>query len=131
MVSYVAYLGQMIWPADLSVVYPYHVGGLIIAQALLASLFLLIISVAFFICREKYPFLLVGWLWFLGMLVPMIGIVQVGNQRRADRYTYLSQIGLYFLLVWGAMQLFAKWPRGRQVLIAIALLTVTGLMADG
>src|SRR5204863_8943949 len=67
-VSYVAYLGQMIWPVGFSVVYPYHVGELIIAQALLASLVLLIISVVSFIWRGKYPFLLVGWLWFLGVL---------------------------------------------------------------
>ena len=129
-VSYVAYLGQMIWPAGLAVVYPYPEGGLNIAQALLASLVLLIISVVFFIWRGKYPFLLIGWLWFLGMLVPMIGIVQVGAQARADRYTYLAQIGLYLLVTWGAMELFAKWRRGREVLIAIALLIVTGLMAD-
>ncbi len=130
MVSYVAYLGQMIWPANLSVIYPYAVGGLNIAQTLLASLVLLIISVVFFIWRRKYPFLLVGWLWFLGVLVPMIGIVQVGKQARADRYTYLAQIGLYLLVTWSAMELFAKWRRGRQVLIAIALLLVTGLVAD-
>src|SRR5213078_2124197 len=130
MVSYVAYLGQMIWPVGFSVVYPYHVGGLIIAQALLASLVLLIISVVFFIGRWKYPFLLVGWLWFLGVLVPMIGIVQVGSQARADRYTYLAQIGLYLLVTWGALELSSKWRGGREVLIAVAGLIVTGLMAD-
>jgi protein O-mannosyl-transferase len=130
MVSYVAYLGQMIWPVGLSLVYPYHVGGRIIAQALLASLVLLIISVVFFIWRRKYPFLLVGWLWFLGVLVPMIGIVQVGSQARADRYTYLAQIGLYLLVTWGALELPTKWRGGREVLIAVAVLIVTGLTAD-
>ena len=118
----------MIWPAGLAVFYPYPEGNL--AQAILASLVLLIISVVFFIWRGKYPFLLIGWLWFLGMLVPMIGIVQVGAQARADRYTYLPQIGLYLLVTWGAMELFARWRRGREVLIAIALLIVTGLTAD-
>jgi len=113
-----------------SVVYPYHVGGLIIAQALFASLVLLIISVVFFIGRGKYPFLLVGWLWFLGVLVPMIGIVQVGSQARADRYTYLAQIGLYLLVTWGALELFTKWHGGRKVLIAVAVLIITGLTAD-
>src|SRR5204862_6830054 len=78
MVSYVAYLREMIWPADLAVMYPYPVGILDMAQALIASLILLIISVVFFIWRGKFPFLLVGWLWFLWMLVSMIGIVQVG-----------------------------------------------------
>lgn len=129
-VSYVTYLGQMIWPAGLAVFYPYPEGGLNIAQAILASLVLLIISVLFFIWRGKYPFLLIGWLWFLGMLLPMIGIVQVGEQARADRYTYLSQIGLYFLATWGAMELFAGWRRGREVLIASALVIVTGLIAQ-
>jgi protein O-mannosyl-transferase len=129
-VSYVAYLGQMIWPAGLAVVYPFPQGGWNIIQTILALLVLLLISVVFFTWRVKYPFLLVGWLWFLGMLVPMIGIVQVGMQIRADRYTYLSEIGLYLLVTWGAIEVFSKWRRGREVSIALALLIVTGLMAD-
>jgi len=129
-VSYVAYIGQMIWPTGLSASYPYQEGTLMVGQAILALLILVIISMVSFIWRRKYPFLLVGWLWFLGMLLPMIGLVQVGNQSRADRYTYLSQIGLYFLLTWGAMELFTKWDRGRQLLIALGLLIVIGLMAD-
>ena len=130
MVSYVFYIGRMLWPTGLSAVYPYQVGPTVVAQAVLAFLLLATISVVFFLWRGKYPFLLVGWLWFLGMLVPMIGLVQVGSQSRADRYTYLSQIGLYFLLTWGAIELFAKWHRGRQLLIALGLLLVIGLMAD-
>ena len=129
-VSYVTYLGQMIWPAGLAVLYPHPEGNLNIAQAILAFLLLMIISMIFLIWRGKYPFLLTGWLWFLGMLVPMIGIVQVGAQARADRYTYLPQIGLYVLATWGAMELFAGWRRGPEVLIAIALLIVTGLITD-
>ena len=130
MVSYVAYLGQMIWPAGLSVVYPYASGGPNIGQVILASLILLIISVAFFIWRGKYPFLLTGWLWFLGVLVPMIGIVQVGAQARADRYTYLAQIGLYLLVTWGALELSTKWRGAREGLIAVAILIVTAIAAD-
>ena len=129
--SYAAYLGQMIWPAHLAVFYPYPPpGNLNIAKAILAFLLLTIISLMFFLWRRKLPFLLVGWLWFLGMLVPMIGIVQVGEQARADRYTYLAQIGLYLLITWGAMELFARWRHARQVLIAFALLIVTGLTVD-
>jgi Tfp pilus assembly protein PilF len=71
-----------------------------------------------------------GWFWYLGMLVPVIGFVQVGEQARADRYMYLPQIGLGLLATWGAMELFAKRRRGREVLIAMALLIVTGLVAD-
>ena len=127
-VSYGLYLGQMFLPTGLAVFYP--LGSLTIAQAVVAFLVLLIISVVFFVWRGQYPFLLIGWLWFLGMLVPMIGIVQVGQQARADRYTYLAQIGLYLLLTWGALELFSKSDGGRKVLLALALLIVTGLTAD-
>ena len=127
--SYVAYLGQMIWPFGLAVVYPYKAGGLNIIAVTLALLLLVTISVLFFIWRRTFPFLVVGWLWFLGVLVPMIGLIQVGVQVRADRYTYLAQIGLYILLTWSAMELLRKWRYARQPLIVLALLVITGLTA--
>ena len=128
-VSYVIYLWQVFWPAHLAVVYPYPEGGRTVAQAFLALLVLLIISVACYIRRDAYPFLLVGWLWFLGTLVPMIGLIQVGIQARADRYTYLSQIGLYLAMTWGALVLADKWRLGRKTLMVLALLVVTTLAA--
>lgn len=99
-------------------------------QTIAAFLILLTISAVFFLLRRGYPFLIIGWLWFLGMLVPMIGIVQVGLQSRADRYTYLAQIGLYLLVTWAAMGMFSKWRSGRVALIAIALLIVATLMGN-
>ena len=99
------------------------------ALAFLAFAVLLVVSVLFFIWRNKYPFLLVGWFWFLGVLVPMIGIVQVGAQAKADRYTYLSQIGLYILVTWGVVELFKRWPRGRTGFIAVAVVVVVALSA--
>ena len=128
MIAYLAYIGQMFWPVGLSVVYPYP-DGVNMALALLAFAVLLVVSVLFFIRRDKYPFLLIGWLWFLGVLVPMIGIVQVGAQAKADRYTYLSHIGLYILVTWGAVELFRRWPRGRAVLIEVAVVVVVALTA--
>ena len=129
LVSYAMYLGQMIWPARLAVLYPYPEGNLKVLQVVLALLLLLIISAAVFVWRKKYPFLLTGWLWYLGMLVPMIGIVQVGSQVRADRYTYLPQIGLYLLVAWGAMELFHRWHRSREALTVAAQLAVAALTA--
>lgn len=126
--SYVLYVARMFWPGGLATTYTYPLGGWNINQVILACLVLLIMSAAFFVWRFRFPFLLVGWLWFLGMLVPMIGIVQVGMQARANRYTYLSQIGLYLLVTWGAMELFARWRRGREVSIVAAVLIVSGLM---
>ena len=128
-VSYIAYVGQMIWPAGLSVFYPYPEHGLPIMLPILAFLGLLITSVVLFIAREKYPFLWIGWLWFLGMLVPMIGLVQVGGQARADRYTYLSQIGLYIMIAWGATAVMKRWPQVRPVLLPLAIFLVIGLTA--
>ncbi len=127
LISYAVYVGQMIWPARLAVLYPYPEGNLKVPQVILALLLLLMISVAFFLWRKKYPFLLIGWLWYLGMLVPMIGIIQVGSQVRADRYTYLPQIGLYLLVTWGAMELFHRWRRTREVLAITAGLIIVAL----
>jgi tetratricopeptide (TPR) repeat protein len=120
LISYVVYIGQMIWPAHLAVLYPYPEGNLKVLQVILALLLLSIISVAFFLWRKKYPFLLIGWLWYLGMLVPMIGIIQVGSQVRADRYTYLPQIGLYLLVAWSAAELFHRWRPTREILAVAA-----------
>src|SRR6266403_162904 len=125
-IAYVEYLGQAIYPAHLAVLYPYPEGGLSVAEVVLALFFLLIVSVIFFIWRKTYRFALSGWLWFVGMLVPMIGIVQVGSQPRADRYTYLPEIGLYILVTWGAMELLKNWRYKREVL-AIAALVIVGV----
>ena len=103
-VAYAGYLCQMFWPCDLAVFYPHLRANLPISQIVAASLVLLAISAGVFQTRKQYPFLLVGWLWYLGMLVPVIGIVQVGSQAMADRYTYLPQIGIYLALVWGAVE---------------------------
>ena len=127
LISYVVYVGQMIWPAHLAVLYPYPEGNLKVPQVILALLLLLMISVAFFLWRKKYPFLLIGWLWYLGMLIPMIGIIQVGSQVRADRYTYLPQIGLYLLVACSAAELFHRWRRSREVLAAAAVLVIMAL----
>ena len=128
-VSYVTYLGQMIYPAHLAVLYPYPEGGLRSPEFILAFLLLSSISVTFFLWRKKHPFLLIGWAWFVGMLVPMIGIVQVGSHSRADRYTYLPQIGLYIAATWSAIELVAKRPRGREMLVAAAALIITAIGA--
>ena len=123
-VAHVEYMGQAIYPTHLAVLYPYPEGGLSVAQVILALLFLLIVSVIFFLCRKTYPFALTGWLWFVGMLVPMIGIVQVGSQPRADRYTYLPEIGLCILVTWGAMELLKSWRHKREVLAVAASVVI-------
>jgi len=127
-VAYAEYVVEMVYPANLAVLYPYPKSGPNVAEVVLALLLLPIVSVILFRWRKTYPFALTGWLWFLGMLVPMIGIVQVGSQPMADRYTYLPQIGLYILVTWGAMELFKNWRHKREVLPVVALLLIGALI---
>jgi tetratricopeptide (TPR) repeat protein len=115
-ISYVAYLGQMFWPSGLAVLYPFAPGDVGVSKVVLSLVLLAGISGGVFVLRRRRPYFLTGWLWYLIMLAPVIGIVQVGAQARADRYTYLPQIGLYLLLTWAAADLCAGWRHRRVVL---------------
>jgi tetratricopeptide (TPR) repeat protein len=106
-ISYVAYIWQMFWPARLAAFYPHPNGQLPLWQVLLAIAFLIAVSLLAIHWRKERRYIFTGWFWYVGMLVPVIGLVQVGEQARADRYTYLPQIGLYVLIVWGITDLMA------------------------
>ncbi len=108
-VSYVTYLWQMIHPSGLACVYPNPTNYLPLWQVAGALGLLLAISGAVWAFRRTHPWLVVGWLWYLGMMIPVIGIVQISYYAHADRYTYLPQIGLYLLLTWAAADLCAGW----------------------
>jgi tetratricopeptide (TPR) repeat protein len=116
LVSCVAYIGGMFWPSRLAIFYPFPPKVELMREMIPAAILLLFISGGVFVLRKTRPYLLVGWLWYLVMLVPVIGILQVGSQARADRYTYLPQIGLYVLVAWSAAELCAGW-RHRRVLL--------------
>jgi hypothetical protein len=123
-VSYVDYLGMMAWPRHLVPFYP-HPGTTLSRAAIALSLILLIAAtVVFWTSRRRHPWLIVGWLWYLGTLVPMLGLVQVGLQGMADRYTYLPGIGLAIALSGEAFSRVAPGTRRRGVLNAGALLTL-------
>jgi tetratricopeptide (TPR) repeat protein len=126
-VSGVTYLGQMVCPAGLAVFYPYSAKGSPPGEITLAFILLAAISAGVFFWRQKRPYLLIGWLWYLGMLVPVIGLVQVGLQAHADRYTYLPQIGLGFALTWAVAELSAGWRHRRWVLGGLATMVIAGL----
>jgi tetratricopeptide (TPR) repeat protein len=119
LVSYVSYIGKMIWPHDLAIYYP-HQGALPLWQAAGAALVLLGLSALFLGGAWRRPYLAVGWLWYLVTLVPVIGLVQVGIQAMADRYTYIPLIGLFILIAWGVPDLMAAW-RCRRVVLAISV----------
>jgi protein O-mannosyl-transferase len=115
--AYVAYLGTTFWPVGLAMLYPLRFVSLWWALASLAAL--IGISALVVWAARRSPAVLVGWLWYLGTLVPVIGLVQVGAQSRADRYTYIPLIGVFIMLAWGIPELLARWP-SRRVLPALS-----------
>jgi tetratricopeptide (TPR) repeat protein len=118
LVSYCRHLGKMFWPTDLAVLYP-HPGYWPIEKVLLAGGLLLGISVLLLVNRQRYPFLLMGWLWFCGMLVPVIGLVQTGSQAMADRHSYIPSLGVLILAIWGACEVTRR-RRYQVVALSVA-----------
>ena len=116
LVSYVTYVWQIIWPAKLAVFYPHSNNTLPVWQIAGALVMVAGISAAVARLRHSRPYLFVGWFWYLIMLVPVIGIVQVGEQARADRYTYLPQIGLYVAITWLIVDLATRYQFFRRAL---------------
>jgi tetratricopeptide (TPR) repeat protein len=127
-VSYARYLGKTFWPARLSVLYPHP--GHWPAGAVIGALALLALITGWVIWRaRRQPYLVVGWLWFVVMLAPTIGLVQVGVQSMADRYTYLPQAGIFIMLVWGldellGGQVFGIFVRALGVALAVAVCAI-------
>jgi tetratricopeptide (TPR) repeat protein len=126
LVSYVTYMGKMLVPTHLAIFYPYSDNALAIWQIGGAAVLLVGITTAVWILRRSY--LTVGWLWYLGTLVPVIGLVQVGLQSMADRYTYIPLVGLFVVIAWGIPELAAKWRYRRTALTVSAGVLVSVLM---
>ena len=120
LISYVTYLGQTFWPAQLAVFYPYP-KSIAVWQAAVAGICILGVSAVAIRARRTRPYLTMGWFWYLGTLVPVIGLVQVGAQSHADRYTYIPMIGLCVMLAWGAADVVKQWPRTRPAIAAAAV----------
>jgi Flp pilus assembly protein TadD len=118
-VSYLRYVGKLFWPAHLAVLYPLPASW----PAVLAAagvLFILGIPAVVLLNVRNRPYLPVGWLWFIGTLVPVIGLVQAGSQAMADRYSYLPYVGLFVIIAWGLGDIAARLPRVKPALVAIA-----------
>ena len=121
-ITYVAYLWKMVWPLNLAVFYPYPKQFSILTVGL-CLLLLIAITVIVLMSARRLPYLVTGWLWYLGTLVPVIGIVQVGYQSMADRYTYIPLIGIFVMIAWGIPELLDKWKFKK-----IALVRLTGIV---
>jgi tetratricopeptide (TPR) repeat protein len=127
--AYVRYLGKTLWPEGLASLYPLRGENLHAGAALAAAALLVAISAAVaWAARRGRRYLAVGWLWYLGMLVPVIGLVQVGDQSMADRYTYLPSVGLFVMAAWGTAEATARWPQRRLLLACLAVVVLLPCM---
>lgn len=128
LVSYVRYLGKTVWPETLSPLYHltggWPVGVVAGAFALLAA-----VSAWAWWRRKSHPWFLFGWLWYLGTLVPVIGLVQVGSQSMADRYTYVPLLGIFTIVAWAFAGLVARWPASRPLVMGVSLALLAGSFA--
>jgi tetratricopeptide (TPR) repeat protein len=120
LVSYVSYIGQMFWPTRL-VWYYLFPDSIPAWQSASAAVLLLAVSALAIFMRRTHSYFIAGWLWYLGMLVPVIGLVQVGQQAHADRYMYLPMVGLLWILGWGAADVVKKWPSAKAPIAAAAI----------
>jgi tetratricopeptide (TPR) repeat protein len=127
--SYLAYIGKMLWPVRLSAFYPLGTSPPVL-QACLGALLLIGVTVFAIRAGQRHGYFLTGWLWYVGTLIPVVGLLQVGDQSMADRYTYLPLIGLFLIVAWGAPELVARWRYGRLALpvaAACVLLACAGV----
>lgn len=118
-VSYANYITDMLWPSRLAVLYPHPGSGIPIAKVIICVLGLLFISICFIYVGRRHRYLTFGWLWYLGTLIPVIGLVQVGAQARADRYTYIPLTGLFIIIAWGVRELTNRLPY-RKIILTVS-----------
>ena len=128
-VSYLRYVSKTFWPVDLAVFYPrpahWPLGWVVVSV-----LFVLAGSVLFIRFARRRPYLFVGWFWYLGTLIPVIGLVQVGLQAMADRYMYIPGIGLFIVIVWGLDALLGAWPRKKWIAASVGIVVLAGCVTD-
>jgi tetratricopeptide (TPR) repeat protein len=122
-VAYCEYIKKMFWPSKLAVFYPHPGNSISPAKAAACIILLLGLTALFVYLARRRKYLATGWLWYLGTLVPVIGIVQVGGQSMADRYTYIPFIGLFIIIAWSLQELLSKW-RYRQAILGVSMAIV-------
>jgi len=123
LVGYVKYIGKTLWPHDLAAFYPYAF-SIPLWQTAIALLILLVISAAVIRLLNQKPYLALGWFWFIITLLPVIGLIQVGNQSMADRYSYIPLIGLFIMVGWGIPDLMRSVPQGKLILAAASMAVI-------
>jgi tetratricopeptide (TPR) repeat protein len=126
-ISYMQYIIKMVWPSRLAVFYPHPNQNVSILYAVISAVFLLVVTILIFRFAKNHRYLLTGWFWYLGTLVPVIGLIQVGAQAIAYRYTYITLTGLFIIIAWGLPDLLAKWQYKKIALTLSALLIIIAI----
>jgi Flp pilus assembly protein TadD len=126
-VSYVEYIGKMIWPSRLAVFYPHPGYNVSILYVVISTVLLLAVTILILRFAKNRRYLVTGWLWYIGTLVPVIGLVQVGGQAFADRYSYITLTGLFIIVAWGLPDLLARWQYKKIALSLSALLIISAM----
>jgi protein O-mannosyl-transferase len=119
--AYVDYLRQMAWPVDLACLYPIVRHSLLEPAGWLSIGFLVVVTLFAVYARRSRPYVLVGWLWYLVTLLPVIGLVAVGDQARADRYTYVPLTGIFIILAWATFEFVRRFPASRSIVVGLSL----------
>ncbi len=126
-ISYLQYINKMIWPARLAIFYPHPGRDVSILNAVISAVLLLTVTILIFRFARDHRYLVTGWLWYLGTLVPVVGLIQVGAQAMADRYSYITLTGLFIIIAFGLPDLLAKWRYKKVALVSSALLIILAI----
>lgn len=126
-ISYIQYIVKMVWPVNLAMFYPHPGKDISFLYAAASALLLLVVTVIVLRFSRNHRYLLTGWLWYIGALVPVIGIVQVGRHAMADRYTYVTMTGLFIIIAWGIPDLLEKLPHKKIILWTFSLIVLSVL----
>ncbi|MGB8225830.1 MAG: hypothetical protein WCE45_03030 [Sedimentisphaerales bacterium] len=124
LISYIIYIEKMFWPAKLAIFYPHAGSNVSILYAVISAVLLLAVTILIVRFAKNHRYLVTGWFWYLGTLVPVIGLIQIGQQAMADRYSYISLTGLFIIIAWGIPELLRKWRYGKIVLGQSAVLVI-------
>jgi protein O-mannosyl-transferase len=127
LISYVNYIEKMVWPSRLAIYYPHSDSSISIPYAVISAILLLAVTIFILRFAKKYRYLVTGWFWYLGTLVPVIGLIQIGSFAMADRYTYITLTGLFIIIAWGAPDLLSGWRYKKIVLTLSALLIILAM----
>ncbi|MGD0786066.1 MAG: tetratricopeptide repeat protein [Sedimentisphaerales bacterium] len=123
-ISWQSYIVKMIWPVHLAVFYPHPGQDISILYAVISAVLLLVVTILILRFAGSHKYLFTGWFWYIGTLVPVIGLLQVGDQTMADRYSYITLTGLFIIAAWGVPELLAKWRYKKMMLISSAVLII-------